>query len=180
MWILFSPFVPSVHHPLSFAVYWSYLYWSSPFLLLFLFSTKYARVGWISLSGGFSPRLFAPLPCQIQIPGIWGKWLCQITSELSQVPQHGGGFPRWPHFNLSALSHTENSLHDTLTLPLWSFLALICLFPRVLCSSCWRCWPESQTHAGIKGVRQDAWPASSRLQELFGFIPWDSLLLLWF
>lgn len=73
MWILFSPFVPSVHHPLSFAVYWSYLYWSSPFLLLFLFSTKYARVGWISLSGGFSPAYLLLCPARFRFLAFEGN-----------------------------------------------------------------------------------------------------------
>lgn len=130
MWILFSPFVPSVHHfffivccvlikPVLFK-YFCFCFLqnmqnSAPFLCAFFF-----------------PHLFAPLPNQILIPGIWVRWLCQITSELSQLPQHGRGFFHcWPHFNPCALSPTEDSPPCTLTLPLWSFLALsFAFFPE--------------------------------------------------
>lgn len=103
MWIPFSPFVPSVYHPLFLAVYWSNLCWLSPFFLFcFCFLQNMQELAPFLC---VFPLLFAPLPTQIQIPGIWVKWLCQVSSEFRQIPQHDGDFQHWPHFNPSTLSH---------------------------------------------------------------------------
>lgn len=102
MWVPFPPFVPSVYHPcFLLCIDQICVDWVHFFLFSFCFLQNMQKLAPFLCAF----PLFAPLPTQIQIPGIWVKWLCQVSSELRQIPQHDGGFQRWPHFNPSALSH---------------------------------------------------------------------------
>lgn len=159
MWAPFSPFVPSVYHPcFLLCIDQICVDWVHFFLFSFCFLQNMQKLAPFLCAF----PLFAPLPTQIQIPGIWVKWLCQVSSELRQIPQHDGGFQHWPHFNPSALSHRMSPLA-----PWLCHSEVVCLFfafPWVLCGSCSLCWPEfTQIQARIQDVHQDAWPASSRL-----------------